>query len=249
MDWRYRRKRKEERLMKEQAKGAGLITYFSPQSVQAEQLRTIRTNIQFAQMDQPLQSIVITSSIPAEGKSTIAANLAFLMGTTDQRVLIVDADMRKPTLHKTFTLSNEQGLTGLLLDRKADINDYILRSPELNLYLLPSGPIPPNPSELLSSGRMTEVMHELKHYFDIIIYDVPPLTAVTDAQIMANKVDGTVLVVRADYVHKSEVRKSVELLNNVNANIIGYVMNGVARKDGVGYGYGYGYGYSQEDTE
>ena len=245
------RKSKEEKFVSEQTEGAPLVTYFNPKSIIAEEFRTIRTNIDFAQVDRDIKSIVVSSSIPAEGKSTVSANLAIAMGAMDKNVLIVDADMRKPTLHRTFTLSNERGLTTLLANPDIHFNEVVMKSNDLKLYLLPSGPIPPNPSELLASSRMTKLMHELGEYFDLIIYDAPPITSVTDPQILASKVDGVVLVVRQSYVKKDEVRKSKEILDNVDANILGYVMNGKEREGDSGYYayYGYGYGYDEEEQE
>lgn len=245
------RKSKEESYISEQVEGAPLVTYFNPKSVIAEEFRTIRTNIDFAQVDRDIKSIVVSSSIPAEGKSTISSNLAIAMGAMDKNVLVVDADMRKPTLHRTFTLSNEQGLTTLLAHPDIHFNEVVMKSNDLKLYLLPSGPIPPNPSELLASSRMTKLMHELEDYFDLIIYDAPPITSVTDPQILATKVDGVVLVVRQNYVRKDEVRKAKSILDNVDANILGYVLNGKEREDGSGYYayYGYGYGYDEEEQE
>lgn len=246
-----KRKNQEEKFVSEQTEGAPLVTYFNPKSIIAEEFRTIRTNIDFAQVDRDIKSIVVSSSIPAEGKSTVSANLAIAMGAMDKNVLIVDADMRKPTLHRTFTLSNERGLTTLLANPDIHFNEVVMKSNDLKLYLLPSGPIPPNPSELLASSRMTKLMHELGEYFDLIIYDAPPITSVTDPQILASKVDGAVLVVRQNYVKKDEVRKSKEILDNVDANILGYVMNGKEREGGSGYYayYGYGYGYDDEEQK
>ena len=239
-----RRKKTEQRLQKEQTQGSSLITYTDPKSLNAEQFRTIRTNIEFAQLDRQMKSILVSSSIPAEGKSTVASNLGYAIAQTDKKVLIVDADLRKPTVHRTFKLNNEQGLTTLLANSELKFNQIVQHSRELNLYFLPSGPIPPNPSEILGSGRMTLLMQELSQYFDIVIYDAPPITAVTDPQILATKVDGVVLVVRQGYTRKEEVKKAKEALDNVNANLLGYVMNGKDVSDSAGY-YAY-YGYDNE---
>ncbi|MBD3949584.1 CpsD/CapB family tyrosine-protein kinase [Tuanshanicoccus lijuaniae] len=240
----FNRRKREKNLQKEQAKGAPIVAFNNPKSIHAEQFRTIRTNLEFVNLDKPVNSIVVTSSIPAEGKSTVSANIAHIMGATEKKVLIVDADLRKPTVHRTFNLTNERGLSTLFTQPDLKFNDVIQFSPELNLYLLPAGPIPPNPSELLSSAKMTHIMDELKKYFDLIIYDTPPVSAVTDAQIMATKVDGVVLVVREGYVTKDEVKNSKAALDNVNAKIFGYVMNGKEVADSAGY-YAY-YGYSEE---
>lgn len=239
-----KRKKTEQRLQKEQIQGTSLITHVDPKSLNAEQFRTIRTNIEFAQLDKPMKNILVSSSIPAEGKSTIASNLAYVIAQTDKRVLLVDADLRKPTVHRTFKLNNEQGLTTLLANFELKFNQVVQHSRDLNLYFLPSGPIPPNPSEILGSGRMTLLMQELGQYFDIVIYDAPPITAVTDPQILATKVDGVVMVVRQGYSRKEEVKKAKEALDNVNANILGYVLNGKPVSDSTGY-YAY-YGYDAE---
>ena len=242
-----KRKKTEQRLQKDQIQGTSLITYMDSKSLNAEQFRTIRTNIEFAQLDKPMKNLLVSSSIPAEGKSTVASNLAYVIAQTDKRVLIVDADLRKPTVHRTFKLNNEQGLTTLLASSDLKFNQVVQHSRDLNLYFLPSGPIPPNPSELLGSGRMTLLMQELAQYFDVVIYDAPPITAVTDPQILATKVDGVVMVVRQGYSRKEEVKKAKEALDNVNANILGYVMNGKELSDSAGY-YSY-YGYENEGNE
>ena len=240
-----KRKKTEQRLQKEQIQGSSLITYTDSKSLNAEQFRTIRTNIEFAQLDKSMKNLLVSSSIPAEGKSTVASNLAYVIAQTDKRVLLVDADLRKPTVHRTFKLNNEQGLTTLLSNTDLKFNQVVQHSRDLNLYFLPSGPIPPNPSEILGSGRMTLLMQELGQYFDIVIYDAPPITAVTDPQILATKVDGVVMVVREGYTRKEEVKKAKEALDNVNANILGYVMNGKELSDSAGY-YSY-YGYGNDD--
>ena len=169
-----------------------------------------------------------------------------LIAQTDKKVLIVDADLRKPTVHRTFKLNNEQGLTTLLSNSEIKFNQVVQHSRELNLYFLPSGPIPPNPSEMLGSGRMTLLIKELSQYFDMVIYDAPPVTAVTDPQILATKVDGVVMVVRQGYTRKEEIKKAKEALENVNANVLGYVLNGKELDDSTGY-YAY-YGY-EDDSE
>lgn len=240
------RKKKEAKLLRDQELGTSLISYISPQSINAEQFRAIRTNIEFAQVDRQLKSLLVSSSIPAEGKSTVSANVAIVMAQTEKRVLIVDADMRKPTLHKTFHLDNSLGLSNLIANVDMKFNQVVQHNEEMDLYLLPCGPIPPNPSELLGSARMALIMQELAQYFDLIIYDTPPITAVADPQILATRVDGVLLVSRYGYVRKEEVRQAKEILDNVDANIMGYVMNEVPRDENSGYYSYYGYGYGHE---
>lgn len=239
------RKRLTDKLLGEQELGSPLVTYFKSNSNYAEEFRTLRVNINFAQVDQNVKTILMTSSIPAEGKSTIAANLAYTIAQTDQRVLIVDTDLRKPTLHRTFNLDNNSGLTTLLSSQNGDVGDYIFRSPDLNMSFLTSGPKPPNPAELLQSAKMTKVMNQLNEHYDVVIYDCAPLNSVSDSQIMASKVDGVVLVVRPGYVQRPEIRRAIENLKNVDANVLGYVNNGL-NEEREGY-YGYNYGYTSEE--
>lgn len=237
------RLKKEQRFKKEQITGAPLVSYDQPKSVYAEQYRGVRTNLEFLNLDKQLQTIVVTSSIPAEGKSTLSANLGYVSGAMDKRVLIVDADMRKPTLHRTFKLPNEKGLSTLISQKDVQISDVVVYRPELNLYLLTSGPIPPNPSELLASAKMDRLVEEMKQLFDLVIFDTPPVGAVADSAIMSTKVDGTVLVVRQGYVHKDEVLNAKETLDKVGARLLGYVVNDQEVDRSSDYAY---YGYSEE---
>lgn len=217
----------------------GLIISSKPNSVISEQFRTIRTNIQFSMVDENLKSIVVTSAGPGSGKSIISANLAATFASEEKRVLLVDADLRKPTVHKTFRVRNNDGLTTLLTDRGSRIEDLIYRTHVEGLYALTSGAIPPNPAELLASKRMNELMQEIEGKFDLVIYDMPPIIAVTDAQIMASKVDGTIFVLPKGQASKEEVLKSRELLEMVNANVLGAVFNRVEKaSDSYYYYYG-----------
>lgn len=206
-----------------------LITYTDPHSVNAEQFRTLRTNIEFVQFERQLKSLLVTSSIPSEGKSTVASNLAIVMAQTQKRILLVDSDLRKPTVQRTFKTANNVGLTTLLMDPDMAVEDAILYRKELNLYVLSSGVQPPNPSELLGSDRMNEIMAALNERFDLVIYDAPPLRSVADSQILASKLDGVILVVRNEYSQKDDVKQANEILLNAKANIIGYVMNRIPR--------------------
>lgn len=216
-----------------------LVTLTRPSSVIAEQFRTIRTNIQFSLVDKNLKTLVITSAGAGAGKSTISANLAVTFAMQGKKVLIVDADMRKPTVHKTFRLPNRDGLTTLLTERDVEIKDIAHRLDTEGLFVITSGVIPPNPSELLASNRMNQLMAEFEELFDLIIFDMPPVIAVTDAQVMSSKTDGTLFVVNKDGADKEMVTKSKNLLEKVKANVIGVVFNRVELK-GDNYYYYYG---------
>lgn len=234
----FGRKNKAKNKKNEQA-SSHLITYTHPNMNQAEQFRTIRTNINFAQLDKNVKSILVSSSIPNEGKSTLSANLAYVMAQTGKKVLLVDADLRKPTVHRTFKLNNTEGLTTLIIDEEDTVkfNQVVQYSRELNLYFLPSGPKPPNPSELLGSAKMSSIINTLEAHFDIIIFDAPPITAVTDPQILSTLVDGVVFVVRQGYVGKDQVKQAMLSLQNLKTTILGYVLNDVPKTAGKYYYY------------
>lgn len=218
-------------------KAVGLITLTDPTSPISEQFRTIRTNIQFASSsDKRLQTMVITSSGPGEGKSTTSANLAVVFAKSGQRVLLVDADLRKPTVYKTFQLNNAKGLS-TILSTTQNATEIVQDSGIENLSILTSGPKPPNPSELLGSVRMNQVIQELRNAYDIVIFDMPPVVTVTDAQIMASKVDGTLLVIRENVTNKESLGKATELLKLVNARVLGTVYNGATQTKDQGYLY------------
>ncbi|MEI8588241.1 polysaccharide biosynthesis tyrosine autokinase, partial [Acinetobacter baumannii] len=170
-----------------------LVTKNDPKSPISEQYRTIRTNIQFSSVDEEIRTIMVTSSGPGEGKSTTTANLAVVFAQQGKRVLLVDADLRKPTVHYTFNLMNTSGLTSVLTNQMT-LMESVKAIDMKNLFILPSGPIPPNPAELLGSKAMDYFMKAALEEFDIILFDTPPVLAVTDAQILSNKCQGTILV-------------------------------------------------------
>jgi capsular exopolysaccharide synthesis family protein len=215
-----------------------IITMFDSKSPISEQYRTIRTNIQFSSVDQEVKTLMITSSGPGEGKSTTVANMAVVFAQQGKRVLLVDGDMRKPTVHYTFNHTNSYGLTSVLT-KQLSLEKAVKDSPEKNLFILTSGPIPPNPAELLTSRAMEQFFEEAQDLFDLIIFDTPPLLAVTDAQILANKCEGTILVVSSGKTEKDMLLKAKELLDSVQSKILGVVLNN-KKMDNTNYYYYYG---------
>lgn len=206
-----------------------------PKSIVAEAYRTLRTNIQYSSFDEKYKVIVVTSSVPGEGKSTTAGNLALALAQGGNKVLLIDCDMRKPSLHKKFKISNIAGLSDLL------INKYVMEEVAFkfndNLTVVTSGSIPPNPSEMLDSISMRNYIKEMREKFDYIVMDTPPIQAVTDAQILSAKADGTLLVVKAESTKKDAVINSINLIKKVNGTVIGTVLNGVDNKRNKYYYY------------
>lgn len=201
-----------------------LFVSSGPNSQAAEQFRTLRTNINFSSPDKDLRSIVITSASPSEGKSTTAANLAVAFAQEGKKVLLIDGDMRRPTIHYTFKLRNTSGLS-TLLTRQSTVKKSIRRSHINNLDLMTCGPIPPNPSELLASNSMDLLMKELTQLYDLVIFDAPPILTVTDSQILANKCEGSILVLKAGSTEKRQAVKAKEAISLANSRLIGVVLN------------------------
>ncbi|WP_028784012.1 CpsD/CapB family tyrosine-protein kinase [Thalassobacillus devorans] len=219
-------------------KARTLIAKMNPRSPISEQYRTIRTNLQFTSVDQELHSMMVTSAGPAEGKSLTVSNLAVTFAQQAKKVLLIDADMRKPTLHYTFRLDNSRGLSSVLIGDK-DIHEVIQQSDMENLDLMSSGPIPPNPSELLGSRAMNNFLQTAKQDYDLVIFDTAPVLAVTDGQILSNLCDGVLLVTRSKQTEIDAGKKAVDLLHQVNANVLGAVLNDVEQKQS-NYYYYYG---------
>lgn len=213
------------------------ITSINPQSPISEQYRTIRTTIDFKMADQGIKSFLVSSSGAAEGKSTASANIAVAFAQQGKKVLLIDGDLRKPTVNITFKVQNRVGLTNILM-HQSSIEDAIqgTRLSE-NLTIITSGPIPPNPSELLASSAMKNLIDSVSDLFDVVLIDTPPLSAVTDAQILSSYVGGVVLVVRAYETKKESLAKTKKILEQVNANILGVVLHGVDSSDSLSYYY------------
>jgi len=207
-----------------------LITLTEPRSVAAEAYRTLRTNLTFfAALDRPIETLVVTSAGPDEGKSQVLANLAVTMAQGERRTILVDADLRRPSLHEVFGVSNERGLTTMILDEQAVDAPPLLDVGVENLWLMPSGPLPPNPADVLGSAKMEQVIDALKERADIILFDAPPVVAVTDAAVLGTKVDGVLLVVSAGRTRRDHAERAKELLERVHVRILGAVLNEARR--------------------
>lgn len=212
----------------------------------SEAYRVLRTNVQFSTIDRPGQTLLVTSANPREGKSTTAANLALVTAQAGKKVVLVDSDLRRPSLHRFFGLSNGQGLTNLLLSPQSGINGCAQRTRFENLSVVTSGPLPPNPSELLASRRLDAVFDGLRTQADVIIIDSPPTLAVADASILASKVDGTMLVVDSSKTRAQALRRTREALVKSKTHLLGAVLNKAKRRGG---GYYYYYHYYTADGQ
>ncbi|MBJ6359782.1 CpsD/CapB family tyrosine-protein kinase [Paenibacillus sp. GCM10012307] len=218
---------------------APLITETNPKSPISEAYKILRTNIEFSNLEENIRVIMVTSTKMNEGKSTTSANMAVTYAQSSKRVLLIDADMRKPTQHHIFNVSNREGLTSVLSNQK-DLNDVIVSTSVPNLNMIPAGPVPPNPSEMLASARMDILLKKTKEFYDIIVIDTPPIMLVTDAQIVAAKSDGVVLVIDSGNVKKDAALKAKANLEHVKARVLGVVLNNINRKNAEGYYYYYG---------
>ena len=226
--------------------GLNLVTQNDSKNPAAEAYKVIRTSIQFAQAGNQLKTIAVTSCTPNEGKSTTIANLAVVLTQTGKSVLLIDCDMRNPTVHKNFKLSNKVGLSSCISMGTA-LADAVQETGIENLDALTGGVIPPNPSELLGSERMQHILARAKEEYDYVLLDTPPVLPVTDALVLSRMVDGVILVLDSGEIKVEMARDVKNQLVQAEANILGVVLNKV-RSEHHGYGYGYYYYYGHEGT-
>ncbi|WP_110182319.1 polysaccharide biosynthesis tyrosine autokinase [Nocardioides solisilvae] len=229
-----------------QAPKRPLVTSLEPHAPRVEAFRVLRTNMQFVDVDQAGGRVyVVSSSVPGEGKTTTSANLALTMAQTGQKVVVVEADLRRPRLALALGVDNTIGLTTVLVG-KVSLDDA-LQDHDSGVTVLPSGAVPPNPSELLQSHAMEELLADLRSRFDLVIIDAPPLLPVTDAALIAAQADGALLIARHGKTTRDQLAHAVDRLEAVGARTVGLVLNMVPRRKGMGsYGYGYGYGYAPD---
>lgn len=225
-----------------------MVALMAPKSPGAEAYRVLRTNLQFSALDKPLATLLCTSAEPGEGKSTTIANLAFAMAQADKRVILVDADMRRPSQHKILKLPNNVGLSTALLDRGRDPAVYLQDTDVANLRVMTTGPIPPNPAEMLNSARMHEMIEILKGEADVVLFDTPPVLAVADTSILASQVDGTLLVVWAGRTRGEMLAQATERLLSLGIAPLGVVLNKISQRKG-SYYYNTYYYYASRDGD
>jgi len=225
-----------------------LIVQSSPHSSRAEAFRQLRTNLQFIDVDNPPSSIVLTSALPQEGKSTTTCNLAIALGQAGLRVALVEGDLRRPRLAEYLGIEGAVGLTDVLVGR-AGLEDVLQPWGDGQLVVLPSGPTPPNPSELLGSQQMQDLLKDLEGRVDLVLLDAPPLLPVTDGAILASQASGAIVVLRSGRTTREQAQRATETLRDVGAHIYGVVLNMVPASGPSGYGYGYyGYGHNEASS-
>ncbi len=218
-----------------------LVTAREPRSPIAEAYRVLRTNIQFSSVDEPTRTLMVTSPGPTEGKSVTLANLAVALAQSGRRVVAVDTDLRRPVLHRAFDVFKSHGLSDVILEPpNPGLKDHLQATGVDNLWVLPSGSLPPNPAELLGSERFKDLIKELEKHADVILFDSPPVLAVTDAAVLSTCVDGVLIVNEVGRTRRNEARQAVEELRRVGANLLGVVLNRLSRRNG-GYYYHYYY--------
>ena len=227
---------------------ARLITHFAPKSPISEAYRTFRTNLQYTNVDRELKAFLVTSPGPGEGKSTSVSNLAITMAQTGSRVLLIDSDLRRPVLHSIFNVDRDIGLSNILVG-KVSVQEAVKKTEIENLFVLPCGTLPPNPSELLGSKAMATTLEEMKRLYDIVLFDSPPIIAVTDAAVLSTLLDGVILVVKSGQTDREAAFRAHALLKNVKTRVLGSLLNGVQIESLYGsYYYYYHYYYYGKDN-
>ena len=206
-----------------------LITLTDPRNPAAEAYRTLRTNLTFTALDKPIETLIVTSAAPDEDKSTVLANLAVTMAQGERHTILVDADLRRPGLHEIFGVGNDRGLTTMIVGETTLDDPPLIDVGVDNLWLVPSGPLPPNPADILGSHKMEQVIAALKARADVVLFDAPPVVAVTDAAVLGTKVDGVLLVVCAGRTRREHAQRAKELLERVHVRIVGAVLNDAPR--------------------
>lgn len=230
-------------MSKSNGKERKLFSHIRPKSAIAEAFRTLRTNLSFSSSKGPNRTILVTSPGPEDGKSTVSSNLGVVMAQAGSRVLLIDCDLRKPVMHKYFDLDNRVGLTSLLAQDLA-LDEAATATAVAGLYVITSGPIPPNPSELLGSAKMAELLARVAAVYDVVLLDAPPVIAVTDAVLLAPMADSVLLVLKSGASRIEMAQAARDQLQKANTKSIGVVLN-EARMHGDGYYYYY---YGAKDT-
>jgi capsular exopolysaccharide synthesis family protein len=227
---------------------AGIVMMGDNRSPVRESYRVLRTNLQFAAVDRPLDILLVTSAAPSEGKSMTAANLGAAIAQTGRRVILVDTDLHRPRQHRLFKVRNSVGVTTGLLEDQPTIDDILQETSVPGLRLLTSGPLPPNPAELLGSARMRSLLTALKAEADVVVLDSPPISALSDAAVLSTQADGVVMVLEAGKTRRPFAQRALEALNRVNAHVVGAVLNRVPTR-GFGYYYYSDYHYQYDDPD
>jgi non-specific protein-tyrosine kinase len=224
-----------------------LIAAHHPKSPISEAYRVMRTNLQFASVDKPIRSLLITSPNPGEGKSTTLANLGVVLAQSGKQVVLVDTDLRRPVQHRVFGLPNKQGLTTVLLQEELALDGHLQPTSIDGLHVLTTGPLPPNPSELLGSARMRQLIEALEERADVVLFDTPPALPVTDAAVLATQTDGVLMVMHAGQTRRGLAGVAVENMKQVGANLVGVALNRLLPGRGGYYYYYYYYYYYLAD--